>query len=535
MRLRAIGPLLFVFLLVNLGIAQDRPQMRHRENEQPTNAPPPGKKTKSRARAIGVVEFLPKGDVRLVPVALWIDGHYYDASLYEANPEPLALQPETVYQAEDYGEPTGLFTVTEPKQLNGNWVADGQWKPQLSLDTKVAADTAKEAARHPKKPGGAVMTGDADAGPPVLRRPGSNGSSNSSQSGSGPSSGSNSAPSSSTGSSTSSSGNGQSGSSSSSGTARSSGSTASSGGRPTLARPGEDTGDTGPTPQQTTSKGSSTTDDDDADRPVLKAPPSDSTPSTRGNTTQQASAPAPSNPTSSPDEFDPNRPVLQRGRPTKPAGDSDEPSSTTAVSKTAVNQGKVTAGNATGPARSSQNARSYPAVSDAGAYDMRPLLYNLVGSERDRAAQQLQKMALDEIHQFVSKRNAPALPKTATIADYDLRAFDLDFSNSPTLVFTAKLAVPGKKTLQGAEFDYHVTYVARQDVNGEYQKIFASVTDSDHLDAFPRMELVGAVDADANGRGDLLFRQYSDGGINYGLYRVFPYQLQKVFEGGSSM
>lgn len=184
---------------------------------------------------------------------------------------------------------------------------------------------------------------------------------------------------------------------------------------------------------------------------------------------------------------------------------------------------------------SPQNGRSYPAISDAGAYDMRPLLYNLAGAEREHAVQQMQKLALDQIRQFAAKRNAPALSPNATLTAYELRAFDLDFSNSPTLVFTARLPVPGKKTLQGGEFDYYVTFVAREDLNSEYQKVFASVTDSDHLDAFPRMELVGAVDADANGRGDLLFRQYSDGSINYGLYRVFPYQLQKVFEGGSSM
>ena len=62
-------------------------------------------------RALGVVEFLPGGKARLVPIALWIDGRYYDASLYAANPEPMALEPETVYEATDYGEPTGLFTV----------------------------------------------------------------------------------------------------------------------------------------------------------------------------------------------------------------------------------------------------------------------------------------------------------------------------------------------------------------------------------------------------------------------------------------
>ena len=40
-----------------------------------------------------MVEFLPGGGMRLVPIALWIDGRYYDASLYRANPEPMAVQP----------------------------------------------------------------------------------------------------------------------------------------------------------------------------------------------------------------------------------------------------------------------------------------------------------------------------------------------------------------------------------------------------------------------------------------------------------
>jgi hypothetical protein len=47
------------------------------------------------------------------------------------------------------------------------------------------------------------------------------------------------------------------------------------------------------------------------------------------------------------------------------------------------------------------------------------------------------------------------------------------------------------------------------------------------------MEIIDALDADANGRGDLLFRQYSDVAISYSLYRVYPYEMKKVFEGGS--
>jgi len=142
---------------------------------------------------------------------------------------------------------------------------------------------------------------------------------------------------------------------------------------------------------------------------------------------------------------------------------------------------------------------------------------------------------MDEIRKFIGQRHGPAVPKTAAITDYDLRGFDLDYSNSPTLVFTAKLPVAGANALRSAEFGYYVTVVAREDINGTPIKIFSSVTDSNHLDAFSRMEIIDAVDADANGRGDLLFRQYCDTGISYGLYRVYPYQMQKVFEGGSGI
>jgi hypothetical protein len=91
-----------------------------------------------------VLEFLPGGGARLVPVALWIDDRFYDASLYGANPEPMALQPETVYEATDYGEPTGLFTVTTPEQVKGSWVGTGHWKPELPFDKKLAQQAAKQ-------------------------------------------------------------------------------------------------------------------------------------------------------------------------------------------------------------------------------------------------------------------------------------------------------------------------------------------------------------------------------------------------------
>ena len=166
---------------------------------------------------------------------------------------------------------------------------------------------------------------------------------------------------------------------------------------------------------------------------------------------------------------------------------------------------------------------------------MRPLLFAMSAGERDERSRQMLAIAMDELRKFAATRKAPPLPKTAAITDYDLHAFDLDFSNSPTLVLTAKLPVAAAKTPHTGEFDYFVTVVARVDIDGTPQKIFSSVTDSNYLDAFPRLQLIDAVDADANGRGDLLFRQYSDGGVSYGLYRVYPYSLRKIFEGGAGM
>jgi len=494
-----------------------------------TDQPPPpsstAKRTKRGPRAIAVVEFLPNGRMRLVPVALWIEGKYYDASLYGANPEPMALEPQTVYEAQSFGEPTGTFTITMPTQVNGNWIADGTWQPELPMDAQMKAKAAKEAAQRAKNPPSeAVMTGDADSGRPVLKRaPGSSG--DTANIGSTNASGSSTSNSTSGRSSDSdrptmkrpagdSSGKPTLGSSDDSSDSSASGSNSggsTDSGRPVMKRPASDAGTT--TTQQTR------TDDQDPDRPVMKRPaatsgPTDISPasSSSGGVTQSAAAS---------DDQDPNRPTLSRTKVYKPQADLS--ANTPAVGKTASSSGTA-----------ARSLRAYPAISDAGTYESRPLIYTMTSGERQGFEQAALKLAMDEIRIFAAKHNGPAIPKTATITDYDARAFDLEYSSSPTVVLSAKLPVAGAKG-QPSDFTYFVTIVARVDINDQALKIFSSVTDTKHLDAYPRMELIDAIDADANGRGDLLFRQYSDVGITYGLYRVSPYQIEKIFEGGSSL
>ena len=486
---------LAVLLLSPFVTAQIRDRTEHKPADQDQQAAKKSdKKSKRGPRAIAVVEFLPGGGTRLVPVALWIDGRFYDASLYGAHPEPMALEPETLYEALAYGEPAGWFTVTTPRDVNGNWIADGQWKPAQPLEARLATQAAKQPKPKPK----AHDVLSDDQGPPVLRRPGSSDSS-------------------------------------SAGGGQGSAPASTSGGDSTSSTSRSSTANSNAPPKS----------DDDSDRPTLKASPSaaSSAPSnskpTLGDNTQQAKAQAPvSNapPAASPDEDDPNRPVLRRGKPAEQPAPTDTASSNASVSKTASpGAGSIATSTPGTSAKATQAPRAYVAISDAGNYETRSLLYGMAAGERQSLGEPMSRMAMDEVRKYASKHNGPALPKTAAITDCDLRGFDLDYSNSPTLVLSAKLPVAPAKPVPGGEFDYFVTVVARVDLNGTPQKIFSMVSDSNHLDAYPRMQIIDAVDADANGRGDLLFRQYSDTGISYALYRVFPYQMEKIFEGGAGM
>src|SRR5579884_2131317 len=83
--------LLFVSILTSAaGWAQIQPLP-----QQPTY----GEKKKEPAgpRAIGVLEWTAKGP-KLIPVTIKIDNQFYDASLYMAQPVPMAIDTGVVYE-----------------------------------------------------------------------------------------------------------------------------------------------------------------------------------------------------------------------------------------------------------------------------------------------------------------------------------------------------------------------------------------------------------------------------------------------------
>ena len=97
-------------------------------------------------------------------------------------------------------------------------------------------------------------------------------------------------------------------------------------------------------------------------------------------------------------------------------------------------------------------------------------------------------------------------------------------------MLTAKARMPVRPNTT-SDLQYIITLVAREDMYGDLHKAFASVTDTQHFDVLSRLELIDAVDADGDGRGELLFRQVSDSGSAFVLYRVIGDQLWPLFQG----
>jgi hypothetical protein len=421
-------------------------------------------------RALGLIQLSPKGKARLTPIAIVMDGKFYDAGSYKAAPVPMALDFGIVYEGFRTGVSQGVFTITQPGQLNHVWIAEGTWLP--------AGTKAPEKSKKYSTP----VIEDKDA-PPVLHR------------------------------------------------------------------------------HSDKSDSDSKDKDKDQQKPAnAPAPPTTVPPASTQNSPPSpdtAKAPAApeaakaSAPPSASDETiaDPNRPRLRRGKPDSNARREPfatfDPLTDVTPSTAPAGTGKPDTKTAKDSAASAPQIVIIPAISDAGGPDPRPYSYDVKPAEEasyrskmlDLAATQLRtqasavtKEAVPTRQKSLAGKSAGKLPKPA-FDDVSLRIFDLSNSNEPILVLSAKTRPPAAGATGSVEEPKEITLIARTNLEGELQKLFFSRTDSRHLDVTPRMELIDAVDADGDGRGELLFRRTSDGGSAYAIYRVTADQLWPLFEG----
>jgi hypothetical protein len=114
-------------------------------------------------RAVGLLELATNGKAHLVPISIMIDGKFYDAAAYKADPVPMALQYGTVYEATQSGSSQGLFTVSGAIPGKGSWVGDGKWRSSADIEADKARAKALKAKLSQKAP-------EEPSGPPKLRR-----------------------------------------------------------------------------------------------------------------------------------------------------------------------------------------------------------------------------------------------------------------------------------------------------------------------------------------------------------------------------
>jgi hypothetical protein len=379
-------------------------------------------------RAVGLLKVNAKGGAQLIAVAIRIDGKFYDAGAYKADPVPMALQPETVYEGVKSGVSQGIFTTTGAARGLDGWFADGKWRSNAQIEAakaKAKAEAEKKAQKASEEP--------VNGGPPRLTRPGD--------------------------------------------------------------KPAQSSSPAPPTAKNT-------------------PPPAPTAAGSANPASAPASSSAPSAPSLS--KEDPNRPVLRRQEP----------------SESSHEQTKVTPEDLKGP------FQWVPAISDAGGPEPRPYSYQMSPDEEAGFLKKMLAMAGRDVtaraasleHSLEPKSKASDKSVRPTQAPQfqnpELRVFDLSNTNEPVLILTANATMPSR-----ADVIFTIALVAREDIYGDLHKVSAQLTDTQHLDVRPKYEFIDAVDADGDGRAELLFRLTSDAGSAYAIYSVIGDRLWPLFEG----
>jgi hypothetical protein len=239
--------------------------------------------------------------------------------------------------------------------------------------------------------------------------------------------------------------------------------------------------------------------------------------------------------------------VLRRGKPAESFADEDVPGySRPGASVASASSGKVIAASAA----AKSDVQLIPAISDASVSMPRSFTFEwLKGEEGDRR-KQMMDLAKDQVRSYVVARansQISAKPVRSAAAQKAVKlpepifenvqmiAYDLWNSNQPVILLSAEAHMPPPApgvphSDVDAEMKYSVLLIAYPDIYNNLHKLYYGVTDKFHLDVIPRLELIDAVDADGDGRGELLFRKTTDTGTGWVLYRATADKLWKAFD-----
>ena len=496
-RIRRGGVALLALLVICHGIAvsaqEDRPQIIPGERK-------PKSKRSTGPRAVGVLQMGASGKTSLVPIAIMINGRFWDATAYKADPIPMALDTGNVYEAERTGNSLGLFTVGGALHRLNNapgaqppWIATGKWRPN-GMEPEIKGTKAEVT------PVGI----DSSDGPPRLTRD-----------------------------------------------------PAKKDLPPDSASPSKGDGSSAPSSEPSTSKSPSGDEPPRLSKPASEAPAketpkSDSAPSAdsksgaakAGDSKPEATKVSKENvPASDSGAGSGSRPVLRRGKPEESFADEDVPGYSKLGSKSATGDLSKAL-----PASTQGDTQLVPAISDARNEQLRSFVFQWLKGEEDDRRKQMTDLAKQQLKAYVTARAKNSVTATSAqqgaarkagsakdpiLENVRMAAYDLWGSNQPVIVLSADGHMPpsnGTQAEMSSGIDYSVVLVAFPDIYNNLHKLYSGITDKFHLDVTPKLELVDALDADGDGVGELLFRQTSDQGFGWVIYRATADKLWPMFD-----
>jgi len=449
-------------------------------------------------RAVAVVQMGANGKTSLIPIAILIGGKFWDASAYKADPVPMALEPGVVYEAERTGSSQGLFTVNTALHSNAAnapnpWIATGAWVPHGSEKASHTTEAAITPVGIDNAEGPPRLTRDPKAtAPPAKPAPPP--------------------------------------------TAAPSSGPRSDDEPPRLSKPASTPSSTpaSPAPQgdSKTTGGASPTGS------------AQTTPSGPGEKNTDAKGAA-SVPVSDSGAAEGNRPTLRRGKPAQSFADEDVPGYSKPGAAPSNSTVKAQAAPSAGP------VEYVPAISDASGPQPRSYTFEWLKDEEGERRKQIEELARQQLRAYLaaqSKAQIPAAPSTShtqhrpvakkapepILENAKMIAYDLWTTNQPVMIFSADAhlppAAPGVQGGTESDLEYSITIVAYPDIYNNLHKIYSGITDKFHLDITPRLQLIDCVDADGDGRGELLFRETSDAGAGWIIYRATADTLWKMFD-----
>jgi hypothetical protein len=234
------------------------------------------------------------------------------------------------------------------------------------------------------------------------------------------------------------------------------------------------------------------------------------------------------------------RPTLRRGKPTEKAPEEKEAApKSVAAGTSAISE----------PVAGTKPVQLMAAISDSGGPDPQSYKFFWKEGEEDERRKQMLTLAGDELRTYVTARTKGAIVATAPASkpappkrkvavkpappvfeNIRFAAFDVWKNSQPVMILSAEAHFAAEPGAASAPETYSITLVSRTDIYGSLRKLYSGVTDRFHLDVTPRLELIDAVDADGDGRGELVFRETTDGGHGYVIYRATGDKLWKMFD-----